>query len=57
MTSDKAISIKPNYPEAYYLRGTAKLNLGQKDSCCLDLSKAGELGYTQAYETIRHYCN
>jgi len=31
--------------------------LGQKDSGCLDLSKAGELGYFKAYETIKKYCN
>jgi hypothetical protein len=28
-----------------------------KDSGCLDLSKAGELGYENAYEKIRKLCN
>jgi len=31
--------------------------LGQKDSGCLDLSKAGELGKSIAYEAIKKHCN
>jgi len=30
--------------------------LGQKDSGCLDLSKAGEMGYMNAYDAIKEYC-
>ena len=30
--------------EAYYNRGLTKIFINQKDSGCLDLSKAGELG-------------
>lgn len=41
----------------YYNRGIAKLNLGQKAAGCLDLSKAGELGYEEAFELIKEYCN
>jgi len=37
--------------------GLSKILLGQKDSGCLDLSKAGELGYAEAHETIKKYCN
>ena len=42
---------------AYYSRGAVKLILKQKDSGCLDLSKAGELGNQEAYKLIRSYCN
>jgi len=35
----------------------AKLGLGQKESGCLDLSKAGELGSEKAYEVIKEFCN
>lgn len=42
--------------DAFYWRGLAKIQLGQKDSGCLDLSKAGELGYSDAYEDIKKYC-
>ncbi len=45
------------FADAYYGRGVAKLGLGWKESGCLDLSKAGELGYSKAYEAIRKYCN
>ena len=54
---NKAIEINPEFVEAYYSRGLAKIGLGQKESGCLDLSKAGELGYSKAYESIKKYCN
>ena len=52
----QAIELNPKYAEAFYFRGGAELLLEQKDSGCLDLSKAGELGYTDAYEKIKKYC-
>ena len=52
-----AIELKPNSGLFYYNRGLAKLQLNQKDSGCLDLSTAGELGETDAYEDIKQYCN
>jgi hypothetical protein len=30
--------------------------LGDKDGGCLDFSKAGELGYTEAYKSIEVLC-
>jgi len=51
------IGLNPSDAEAYYGRGVAKIGLGQKDSGCLDLSKAGELGYSVAYKAIKRYCN
>jgi tetratricopeptide (TPR) repeat protein len=52
----KAIEIDVKYAIAYYIRGLAKLKIGQKESGCLDLSKAGELGEADAYEAISKYC-
>ena len=54
---NKAIELNPNYAKAYYNRGIAKILSGQKDDGCLDLSKAGELGLSEAYEAIKEYCN
>ena len=51
-----AIKLNPRYAEAYYIRGIIRHALGDTDGCT-DLSKAGELGYTQAYNVIRDYCN
>ena len=31
--------------------------LNDKKGACLDYSKAGELGYEQAYDFIKEYCN
>jgi hypothetical protein len=53
---NKAIELNPNHADAYYNRGLAKIKLGQKDSGCLDPSKAGELGLSQAYDSIKQYC-
>lgn len=41
----------------YYLRGLAKIKLGQKQDGCKDLSKAGELGTSEAYKAISENCN
>jgi len=54
---NKAIEINSKYAKTYYGRGLAKIGLDQKDSGCLDLSKAGELGYSEAYEAIKELCN
>ena len=40
----------------YWNRGLAKIKLGQIDSGCLDFSKAGELGHSEAYNSIKKYC-
>jgi tetratricopeptide (TPR) repeat protein len=42
--------------KAFYWRGLAEIDLGQKDSGCLDLSKAANLGYSEANEAIQKYC-
>jgi len=54
---DRAIRINSNSGQAFFGRGLAKISLGQKDSGCLDLSKAGELGIVGAYEAIKQFCN
>lgn len=51
------IELHPNPAEYYFNRGVAKIEYGQKDDGCLDLSKAGELGYSRAYEVIQKLCN
>ncbi|MBK8482774.1 MAG: tetratricopeptide repeat protein [Saprospiraceae bacterium] len=52
----KAMELNPDFSAAYNNRGISKLALGQKDSGCLDLSQAWELGYLQAYNAIRDFC-
>jgi len=47
----------PKNGGSYYLRGICKNYLYSDNSGCLDLSKAGELGVSKAYEAIRKYCN
>ncbi len=52
----KAIELDPKYAKPYYFRGLCKIKLGEKESGCLDLSKAGELGYDDAYDKIKELC-
>lgn len=51
-----AIKRNPQNAKAYYRRGILRINNDMKDIGCLDLSKAGELGYTKAYDDIKQYC-
>jgi tetratricopeptide (TPR) repeat protein len=54
--SSTAKSEEPGFP--YYIRAMASIKLGKnKEQSCLDLSKAGELGYVKAYDEIKEYCN
>lgn len=55
--NNKALEINPKDARSYYFRGLAKLSLNQKESGCLDLSKAGELGDKEAYDEIKKHCN
>lgn len=47
-------SLAPDYGEAYYWKGVAKVNL--KQNPCLDLRKAVELGFTAAQQPLGNYC-
>lgn len=53
----KIIEINPKNVDAYFLRGILRLEHGQIEGGCLDLSKAGELGDLKAYEVIKEKCN
>ena len=52
---NKVIKINPECAMAYNNRGLAKIIIGDKKETCLDWSKAGELGYTYAYDLIKKY--
>lgn len=54
---DMTIELNPNDKFAYYNRGSAKYNLNQKNSACIDWSKAGELGFPDAYDAIQRSCD
>ena len=42
--------------KAFFWRGLVKIDIGQKKSGCLDLSKARKLGYAKAVEILGIYC-
>lgn len=52
-----AIKANPLFAEAYFNRALLLLILENRELACKDLSKAGELGLSQAYEIIAKYCN
>ena len=53
----KILEIHADNVDAYYLRGILRIEHGQTEQGCLDLSKAGELGDLKAYEVIKERCN
>lgn len=53
---DEAITLKPDYAEAYYNRGVAYYQLQQPDRACADWQEASRLGFKQANEIISQYC-
>ena len=52
----EAIDLNPKYAVAYINRGDTKFMISDIDGACLDWSKAGELGYSIAYDKIKEYC-
>lgn len=52
----KAIEINPKLAMAYYNRGLAYILLVHKESGCIDLNKAVELGFSEANKSIKQYC-
>ena len=54
---DYAITIarEPDFAEAYFNRGLAYILAGDRQKGLLDLSKAGELGISSAYNIIKRY--
>lgn len=49
----EAIKIDPDFGEAYFNRGLAYLNSGNKSQAFSDLSKAGELGVLPSYNILK----
>jgi Tfp pilus assembly protein PilF len=54
---DKATAIDASWSLPYYHKGVAKVNIGMLYTGCLDLSKAGELGFEPAYKAIKQKCD
>ncbi len=52
----RAVEINPWDGVNYYYRGISRIANGDIYLGCLDLSKAGELGYADAYDEIRRKC-
>lgn len=52
---NEALKLKET-DNSYYYRGLANIKLGNKINGCKDLSKAGELGSSEAYNEINKYC-
>ncbi len=52
----RAIESYPAMGDAYYNRGLVLIYLKDKEKGCIDLSRAGELGVSDAYSVIARYC-
>lgn len=54
---DQAIKIDPVNSLAYFMRGQVKMQMQDVDAGCKDISKASELGYSQADKFLKQYCH
>lgn len=54
---DQVLEKDKDIAEAYYNRGLLHVFQGNKQRANTDLSKAGELGLTDAYSIIKRYCS
>jgi tetratricopeptide (TPR) repeat protein len=52
----RAIMLDSSYASSYINRGLTYILLGKLDEGCMDFSRAGELGDTEAYGYIKEYC-
>ena len=50
------IKLDSSSAKAYYLRGISEVKIEMTDRACFDFKKAGELGYFDAYEMTKKYC-
>lgn len=53
----KAIALKPDYKEAWNMRGLVKLVIAKVDDGCRDIKKSGELGLPKALENWESFCS
>ncbi len=53
---NKAIVLNPDYAQAFYSRGLAKYYVGMKDSACLDIKQASNLGYPTPADAMKEIC-
>ena len=54
---NRIIKIDSTSAKAYFLRATCEIALEEYDKACKDFKKAGDLGYFDAYEMIKKYCD
>ncbi|MCL2098589.1 MAG: tetratricopeptide repeat protein [Bacteroidales bacterium] len=53
---NELLKIDPNRANAYFMRGYALLNLGQREAACASLNRALSLGDARAQEALDTYC-
>jgi len=53
----RAIALNPEYADAYYNRGLARINSNLNHDGCIDLNMAAGLGFKMAEEKIKEYCH
>jgi len=51
------LNLDSTLAKGYYLRGVTEIVLEKYDKACKDFKKSGDLGYFEAYEMIKKYCD
>ena len=50
------LKLRPDFSEAYYVKGLSYLNLNHKDEACIDFKKAKSLNHANASDCFDRYC-
>jgi len=52
---NKALSLRPDFPEAYRNRGLAEMIMHRADAAKMDWKRGKELGDEASFKMLRHY--
>jgi hypothetical protein len=56
LDAGKALALKRNYADAFYLRGLCLLSLKEGTAACKDFVSATKLGNKDARKALKKYC-
>jgi len=57
LSYNSILKIDSTSAKGFYLRGLSLLSINDEKNACADFKKAGDLGYFDAYEMIKKYCD
>jgi tetratricopeptide (TPR) repeat protein len=56
INASKAVALKRNYKEAFYLRGQCLLAMKEGSAACKDWVQAAKMGHKESKKALSRYC-